>query len=103
MVAAQAAEARKIEHYEDARSQSLLVIPLAFETYGALGRMGQQRFRQLAARRADMLVREADTSTHTADSFSSYWGQRISIRLQREIADGFLYAAAAGFAVDVLS
>ena len=63
--------------------------------------MGQARFQQLVRRRADMLVQEAKTSTHTAAAFSSYWGQRISVRLQREIADGFLYAAAAGFAVDV--
>ena len=76
-------------------------MPLAFEVFGALGEMGQERFSALSRSRKDRLVQEAGTQTTTAASFTSYWGQRISVRLQRAIADGFLYAAAAGFALDV--
>ena len=79
-------------------SSRFSVVPIVFETYGALGERGQARFRELVRKRADRLEQEAETASHTASTFSSYWGQRIACRLQREQASLFLHVGRAAWA-----
>ena len=67
--------------------------PLILEVWGGVAREGVAYLRSLAAVRRGPLTAEAQDATWATRCFASYWGQRLSLTLQRSVAQQILSAA----------
>ena len=69
------------------------VTPLIHEVWGGMARDAQFYLRQLAAVREGVLSAEAAEATWATQDFGAFWGQRLSLTLQRCVAQQILCAA----------
>ena len=83
----------RLGQYAQALAGGHEVTPLIHEVWGGCARDGVMYLRQLAAVREGPLTAEAADATWATQDFSSFWSQRLSLTLQRCVAQQILCAA----------
>ena len=83
----------RLGQYAQALAGGHEVTPLIHEVWGGCSRDGVMYLRQLAAARQGPLTAEAVDATWATQGFSSFWSQRLSLTLQRCVAQQILSAA----------
>ena len=73
-------------HYQAALDQGHTVVPLISEVWGGFAPEAVSYLRGLAQARSDRLDIEQESTTWTTRSFTSYYGQRLSVALTTGVA-----------------